>query len=136
MLFQETIASPNSTDLNQLQAVKFAIVRSMASLSSGNRGKYINIRNISLDLPLSPILFKNYFYVNYCGEQSCKQSFPVEHFDSIFGSRWHIYNFPNSSTRKRIIGLVLSHFRNKKIDVFIDDSEERCAELYFSNILF
>ena len=110
-------------DINELAAVKFAITRSLASLSHGKRGKYINIKHISLDLPLSPLVFQTFFPVDYCGNDGFKGKLSIDELNTVFGTNWHIYNFFQSSTRKRIIGLVLLHFRRKKVKLQEHDSD-------------
>ena len=121
MIFKELATQPSCANPNELEAVKFAITRSLASLSHGKRGKYINIKNISLDLPLSPLVFQTFFPVDYSGNDGFKDNLSVDELSTVFGENWHIYNFCNSSTRKRIIGLVLLHFRRKTIKLPADE---------------
>ena len=48
-----------STDLrnsNELKAVHFAVIKSLASVTSGYRGKYRNVK-ISVEVPLSQEIF-------------------------------------------------------------------------------
>ena len=79
----------------------------------GSRGQYRTVKNYVIDLPLSQSSFQNYFHLDYNGEISIKMSVPVNHLDRVFGVNWHILQFENSCTRKRIIGLVIMHYRKK-----------------------
>ena len=108
---------------NDLQALKLTIVRSLASLSHAKNGNHVNITNISVDMPLSPQQFMKFFPVEYsANRENFKQTLSVEDLNSAFGLNWHIFKFPNSSTRKRVIGVVLLHFRKKRMTVFEEES--------------
>ena len=122
---QEIIEEGDLESNNELEAVKMAIVRSLSCLSYGQKGKYINIKSICIDLPLSRNTFRNKFPVEYCGQDNFKQLLDVDELNCVFGDEWHVYNFPKSSTRNRIIGLILLHFRRKKIDVFPHANQTR-----------
>ena len=102
-----------------------AIVRALGCLSHGQKGKYINIKKIVVDLPLSQSIFQSSFPVDYTGEESFKENVHVDQLNTVFGQNWHVYHFPNSSTRNRVIGLVLLHFRKKKFDVWCDSDDIR-----------
>ena len=108
-----------------MRAVRFLVIRSLASLSVGFRGKYSNVKNVSVDAPLSQDLFASFFPVNYCGEDSFKDMVSVGQLESVFGKDWHIYNFTNSSTRKRVLGCVLLHYRRKCFKVIMPCSGHR-----------
>ena len=100
-----------------------AILKHLSSLSLGNGTQRLNITCSSVDLPLSLEVFKNTFPVQYTGQCNFKATLGVSELDIIFGKNWHTFHFPNSNTRKRIIGLVMLHYRKKKITKFpIPDS--------------
>ena len=111
-MIQEDAIFP--TECNEINAFKLAVVKSLSSLSHGSRGKYVNIKTCAVDLPLSPKNMKQHFAVQHIGEEPIKFCLPVSAFDGIFGENWHIFHFPNSSTRKRIIGVIELHYRMKK----------------------
>ena len=92
-----------------------AILKNLSSLCMGNRGKRCNIKVTSIDLPLSQNVFTDTFPVDYCGEDNFKCTVSVTALNEVFGEHWYIYHFPNSCTRKIIIGLVSLHFRKKTI---------------------
>ena len=66
---------------------------------------------------MSQEVFKNFFNLDYDGQDVVKKCVAISELDSVFGRNWHIYIFPKSSTRKRIIGIVLLHYRRKLIEV-------------------
>ena len=98
-----------------MASMKFSVRRCLATLSFGFRGKYSNVKYCSVDLPLSNNAFSSFFADDYTNEDNFKRNVSVKHLNAVFGSNWHIYNFPNSSTRRRIIGDVHLHYRMKKI---------------------
>ena len=68
-----------------------------------------------MDLPLSKNAFSNYFAVDYQNEESFKKTVPVHELNAVLGNDWHSFDFPNSSTRRRIIRDVELHYRLKTI---------------------
>ena len=92
-----------------------AISKRLATLSLTKSGKRLNVKNSSVDLPLSNESFKDLFPVCYNGESNFKETVTVRELEALFGTNWHTVHFKNSNTRKRIIGLVMLHYRKKTI---------------------
>ena len=105
------------TDFNELQALHFTLMRSLACVSHGIKGNYSNVKYIAVDAPLSQKIFSDVLPTDYKGQDSFKESVSVADLDCVFGQDWHIFNFENSTTHKRIIGNVLLHFRKKQVQV-------------------
>ena len=100
-----------------------AIFKILSSLSLGYRGKRLNVKINVVDLPLSPKVFKENFPVDYCGEPNFKSTVSVSELNKVFGTDWHLFQFPNSMTRRRILGVVILHYRKKTLaNIHIDDS--------------
>ena len=133
LIFKELRADTTLPEHNELEAVKFAIMRSLSSLSHGKGGKYINIKTMSLDMPLSPHTFKTCFPIHDSALDGFKDKFSVDDLSAVFGKNWHIYHFANLVTRKRIIGLVLLHFRRKKIHANRSTNDKRYSNFKDSN---
>ena len=104
-----------SSDLNQLNSLKLAVIKALSSLSFSRQGKYTSIKKNSVDLPISPDVFANKFPVSYTGQESFKTVVAINDLNDVFGENWHVINFKNSTTTKRVIGLINLHYRRKKI---------------------
>ena len=74
-----------------------------------------NIKSSAIDLPLSQKVFSDHFPVQYQYQDNFKCTVSVSDLNDVFGENWHIYQFPNSITRKRILGMVTLHFRRKGV---------------------
>ena len=98
-----------------MASIKFAIRRALSSVSIGFRGKYTNVRFFFVDLPLSPQTFSRYFAEEYSEEKSFKKVVTIDCLNSVFGHNWNCFQFAQSETRKRVIGNVQLHFRQKCI---------------------
>ena len=114
-----------STEINEINSIKFAILKSMSSASQARMGKYRATRNIAVDLPLSQKVFAKMFPINYNGEESFKQVVSIMDLNRVFGENWHILKFKESSTRKRIIGVVAIHYRRKGVVFNVDENPVR-----------
>ena len=102
----------------------------------GSRGQYKSSKIYFIDLPFSQRNFRKYFCIQYNGEISVKMSMAVSDMDNLFGENWHIVEFKNSSTRKRIIGLVIVHYRKKSIPKAMKMKYERFSTLLCPMIFF
>ena len=90
----------------------------MASVTCTRRGKASNIKTISVDVPCSKQVFTERIasylpVVNYHREDKFKCTVSPSDLDDVFGENWHNFIFRNSSTMKRIIGVVVLLFRKK-----------------------
>ena len=74
-----------SAQNNEINSIKFAIVKSMHSASQGRKGKYTTIRNIVVDLPLSQKVFAHVFPINYNGQESLKEVLSISDLNTVFG---------------------------------------------------
>ena len=106
LILQEMVSSYFSSDRNEISCFKFEIRRKLSKLSCGRKGQRSNVKYSEIDLPLSPSVLELFFPLNYDGKDSVKKAVAVTDLNVAFGENWHIFNFPESSTRKRIIGLV------------------------------
>ena len=105
---------------NEYNAIKLSILKAIGSNSYQKCGKYSNIKSVSVDMPCSQDLFKKTFLsnisdMNYVDERSIKYSVTPSDLNGIFGHNWQTFQYKNSSTQRRIIGLVHIHFREKSI---------------------
>ena len=98
-----------------MESIKFSIRRALSSVSIGLRGKYTNVRFFVVDLPVSPRTFSSLFAEEYVTGSNFKKWVTVEKLQSVFGLNWNYFQYPNSTTRKRVIGNVQLHFRKKAI---------------------
>ena len=114
--FQNVPMDVDSSDSNELASIKFAIRRALSTLSIGFRGKYTNVKFFFVDLPLSMKAFKLFFAPEFLHENNFKKVVTVDDLNSMFGANWNYFEFPESLTRKRVIGNVQLHFRTKTID--------------------
>ena len=121
--FQDVKQHLAVNDCNELNSFKLAIVKALSSLSYSRMGKYTSIKNISVDLPISPRNFKAYFPVEYNYEESFKDVLAITDLNNVFGPNWHEVYFQNSTTRKRVIGLVNIHFRRKRSRLMVQKCE-------------
>ena len=74
----------------------------------------MNIKKLSVDLPLSPELLQLFFPLQFNDEKGIKKKVAISELNVAFGKDWHIFHFPESCTRKRVMGLVTLHYREKK----------------------
>ena len=100
---------------HEVTAIKYSVIRILSSLSTGSKGQHRSMKYVSVDLPLSREAFKKYFLHDDKGELSVKKVVELSHLDQAFGRQWNVVNFKDSSTRKRVFGLVLMHFRLKSL---------------------
>ena len=59
-----------------------------------------------------------------------------QYLDNLFGENWHVVEFMNSSTSKRIIGLVIVHYRKKSIPKAMKMKYKRFSTLLCQMIFF
>ena len=100
---------------NEVNVLRMAILKRLSALSLGHGGQRVNIKMSSVDLPISPKVFQRICPIEYQGQEEFKATVSVSDLDDVFGKDWHIFNFPNSTTRKRIIGVILLHYRTKTL---------------------
>ena len=115
ILFQDFMKVFFAGQYNEISSLKFALMKSLSSLSYGRKGQFCSQRKSGIDLPLSADNLEFFFGMKYSGEKSVKKSVAVENLENVFGKNWHIFNFTNSCTRKRIVGLVNLHYRRKTL---------------------
>ena len=101
---------------NEICSIKLAVMRALSSLSAGRKGQFSAIRTSCVDLPLSAHVLNMFFPLDYNGEKSVKKDVAVSDLDVVFGKDWNIFYFDNSSTRKRVFGLVTLHYRQKSMN--------------------
>ena len=101
------------SEFNEINSLKLAVIKALSTLSYCKMGKYTSIKNMSVDLPLSPKVFAEKFPIQYNYDENFKAVLAVLDLNSIFGLNWHKVNFNNSTMRKRIIGLIHIHYRKK-----------------------
>ena len=115
--FQSICSSVQASELNELAAINFSMRRALSTLSIGVRGKYTNFRVFFVDLPLSPKTFSRFFAEEYNDEKTFKKLVTVDYLNTVFGLNWNLFQFPQSSTRKRVFGNIQLHFREKAMKV-------------------
>ena len=98
-----------------MESLKYSVRRSLSTLSVGFRGKYSNVRHFCVDVPLSPNTFCRLFADEYRDEENFKKMLTVEQLSAVLGLNWHLFQFQQSNTRKRVIGDVQLHFRKKTV---------------------
>ena len=104
--------------MNEFNAVRLCILKAISSVPYNTGGKCTNVKTISVDVPCSQELFRAKFVscvdeIKYLDEDNYKCSVSATHLTRVFGHNWHTFNYRRSLTRRRIIGLIVIHFRRK-----------------------
>ena len=107
-----------------------AVKKAISSLSRQSKGKYIHAKTVSVDIPCSRKTFVAKFVqkvnnVEYNGQDNFKCTLGPSDLRPVFGEKWDYFMYDNSSTRRRIIGIVTLHFRKKSIALNIQDLTSR-----------
>ena len=85
---------------------------------SHRKGKFVHVKSVTVDVPCSRQLFAEKFVANlqnvqYCGQENFKCTLGPSDLWPVFGENWDYCKYPNSTTRRRIIGIIILHFRKK-----------------------
>ena len=108
------------TDENELNSIKFAILRSLRNNKAGYYGQNTYMRNISVDLPLSSVQFNVHFLpkvekFTICRNGAIKGKLSIDQLINIFRENVSEYIDRDSSISHRIFGVILFHFMHKKL---------------------
>ena len=95
-------------------------LKAISSFSFHSRHNVSHTQTVSVDIPCSQQIFVEKFVnpvesITYSGEDSFKCTVAASDLDVVFGPNWNTYRFRNSKTRKRIFGLLVIHYRKKKL---------------------
>ena len=103
---------------NEFNAIQVCIRKAISSVPYQRAGKCTSLKTISIDVPCSQKVFLEKFAnsvtpIHYCLQENYKCTVSPSDLNAVFGEDWHVFNYHKSSTRHRIIGLIVIHFRNK-----------------------
>ena len=108
------------SDPNEFSAIRIAVIKAIASLAYNRRGKVSHVPTVSVDMPCSQGLFVEKFIrkipnMEYIGQDNFKCMLNPSDLDAVFGENWNLYHYKNSFSRRRAFGLIVIHFRKKKV---------------------
>ena len=111
------MSEANDCEKNKINAIGLCVIKAILAVPY-SRGRTSNLKTVSVDLPCSKKVFAERFAcssnaVQYGGEELFKCSVNPSELDNVFGENWHIFMYRNSSTVRRIFGLVFIFFRRK-----------------------
>ena len=110
---QEYSTRANYSEPNDIASIKFTIGKCLSRISAGRKDKRRTVKYSEIDLPLSVESLEKYFPIEYNGQTSVRKEVAISELDLAFGRNWHVMKFPNSTTQKKVIGLVTLHYGNK-----------------------
>ena len=119
-----------SAEYNEVSSLKYAVQRALSTLSFGYKGNFKNVKFFVVDVPLSPETFSRLFAEEYSGDDNFKKTIQVDTLNSILGNNWNCFQFPNSATRRRVLGNVDLHFRTKQLVTFEEQDSNRYICLF------
>ena len=106
---------------NEIQAFKFQINQRIYAAGFRMHGGKVCLTRKHVDLPLSIQAFRQYFmrFFPECSERNLhgkriKTAVPSRELEAVFGIKWNVVKFENSSTQIKVIGDVVLLFREKK----------------------
>ena len=118
---------PLQVHINEFNAVRLCILNAISSVPYSIGGKCSNVKSISIDVPCSQELFIQKFVravpLLYLNQENFKATVSASNLNVVFGENWSSFHYRRSSTRRRIIGLIVIHFRKKVLPVRAVDSE-------------
>ena len=109
-------------EMNEFNALRLCILKAISSVPYNTGLKHRNVKSVSVDVPCSQEMFIKKFVsilprVQYCNEDQYKVTVSASDLSSVFGENWHIFQYSHSSTRCRVIGLIVIHFRKKTMRI-------------------
>ena len=106
-------------DANEINAIHLCLIKAISANSYQRGSRSSNVKKLSIDVPCSPKIFLSIVEhlpaVNYLGQDNFKFAVTATEMEGLFGNNWHTFNYAKSSTRRRIIGLIIIHYRKKSI---------------------
>ena len=105
---------------NEFNAIRLCIVKAIASSSYQKNGKCLHTKRVVVDMPCSDLLFREKFLskipnIALLLDSTVKFTVTPSDLEIVFGEKWNTFNYKDSSTQRRIIGLIQIHFRKKTV---------------------
>ena len=117
-------------DKNQFNAIQLCLRKAISSVPYQRAGKCASVKSISIDVPCSQKVFIDRFAspvmsMCYSLEENYKCTLSPSDLNPVFGANWHIFQYVKSCTTRRIIGLIVLHFRKKTASICRFQSDRR-----------
>ena len=114
--FQVNVCDKDET--NNLNAIRLSLMKAISSTPYQKGSRCESIKSVCIDVPCATDVFLDHFVKNcplikYHGEDNYKCTVTASDLQTVFSTNWDTCMYRGSNTMRRIIGLILIHYRKK-----------------------